>query len=137
MRHCCPCSSTSMRHHYPCSSTSVYRRCPCLPTSVDHRPRPLTIDIEQSMTSDITGHQPGSPDLCAAHHRFLMEQAYQRPSPDPPNTVSPSPDRTLHHDSPDPPGGQSPPVRPTSSMGGPMPQDVQPRGLDLRHAHHL
>jgi hypothetical protein len=52
----------------------------------------------------------------------------------------PSSGRTLHHESPDPPGdpvSAPPPPRPTSSMGGSTPWDVQPRGLDLRRTHHL
>jgi hypothetical protein len=93
-----------MRRYYPCSLTFVRRRCPCSSTSTDHRPRPLTADIERGKPSVITGHRPRSPDPCATRRQFCVEQACHRPSsPNPPSAAPLSPGRTLHHESPDPP----------------------------------
>jgi hypothetical protein len=112
-------------------------RVPPLPNSTtDHRPRPLAIDAEPSRTSIITdlGHQIRV--LHAANSAWSRPIGNLRPQIHwaPPlcrqaahSTMSPQIHRAT----------LSPPPRLMSSMGGPTPWDVQPRGLDLCHAHHL
>jgi hypothetical protein len=92
----------------PCVTVACARRPPC--AAAVHVGQHLPIVAHLSLILSRSG-PPSSPAvnlghrICAVCHRFWVEQACLQPSSlDPPDTIPPSPGRTLHRESPDPPG---------------------------------